>query len=229
MIAALAAIVAAVGVWRARPELRPVEPVALLPIASVSGAPGGSTGSDPPGTLVLSGGKGDAPAPSRVAPVPVSVSAPEPIVVSVTGLVRRPGLVHLQPGARVADAIAAAGGLIDEANLTGLNLAARLVDGDSVVISGQGRSTLTGDSGGGGDSGGAGPPPSAGSGSRSPVNLNSADATDLEALPGVGPVTAADIIAWRDAHGPFTSVDELQAVPGIGPSKFARLAPLVSV
>ena len=149
-----------------------------------------------------------------------STSASADIVVSVTGAVRQPGLVSLLAGARVADAIAAAGGPLDGTDLTGVNLAARLADGDSVVVGGPG-STVQGAGGSGGSA--------AGTGAGALIDLNRADQATLETLPGVGPVMAGNIITWRTTNGPFTSVDQLQEVTGIGPSRFATLAPLVTV
>jgi len=142
--------------------------------------------------------------------------------VHVTGEVRRPGVVRLAVGARVHEAIAAAGGATTKADLGTLNLAAVLTDGSQVVVARQGA---------GGSSLQPGQPGQVSApGSGSPkLNLNSATAEQLEQLPGVGPVTAASIVAWRDQHGRFTRVDELQEVDGIGPKTFARLEPHVTV
>lgn len=124
-----------------------------------------------------------------------------PVVVHVVGLVRRPGLVRLPPGSRVADAVAAAGGISDPAAASSVNLARLLVDGEQVAV---GVSTL-----------GA---------ADSVVSLSAATAEQLDALPGIGPVLAARIVAWRTAHGPFRTVDQLGDVPGIGPSLVGQLA-----
>ncbi|SDT05339.1 competence protein ComEA [Friedmanniella luteola] len=148
------------------------------------------------------------------------------LVVHVLGAVRRPGLVRLPGPARVQDAVDAAGGLTRAADPGELNLAQLLTDGQQVVIGT--RDDPDGEvrgSGGGpsGDSSGAG-------GGVGPVlDLNSADATRLEELPGVGPVTAAKIVAWRDEHGRFSRVEELQEVDGIGPKTYAEIAPHVRV
>lgn len=139
----------------------------------------------------------------------------EPIVVAAAGLVHRPGLVTLPAGSRVADVLAAAGGALPEADLLGVNLAARVGDGEQVVVPGPGVSAA----------GGAG----AGGTTAGKVNLNTATAADLEALPGVGPVTAAAIVARRSASGRFTAVEQLGEVDGIGPSKLAKLRDLVTV
>ncbi len=141
----------------------------------------------------------------------------------VLGAVRRPGLVRLPGGARVQDALRAAGGQRDGARLGDLNLAQPLVDGQQVVIGrGDGRSEVRG--GTGPPSTGSGPPAVAGVPDGS-VDLNVATAAQLETLPGVGPVTAAKIIAWRDEHGRFSRIEELQEVSGIGPKTYAEIAP----
>lgn len=153
-----------------------------------------------------------------------SGAADTPLVISVTGLVGRPGLVTVPAGARVADAIAAAGGVEDDALLTGINLAARLADGMSIVISAPGESHISADT-----SGGAVALPSAdGSVAGGLININTADGSTLQQLPGIGPVTAAAIVAYRTEHGAFKEVAQLQEVSGIGPATFARLADLVT-
>ena len=155
------------------------------------------------------------------------------IIVSVTGLVKHPGLVRLPVSARVADAIAAAGGVIGRGDLTGMNLAAKLTDGASVVVGPIGAGTVAGPPSEPGPTAGATTPvtnaPFGTTASPGLLDLNAADAAALDALPGVGPVTAAAIVAYRDQHGPFTSVDQLQAVTGIGPARFAQIAPHVTV
>ncbi|NUR75595.1 MAG: ComEA family DNA-binding protein [Thermoleophilia bacterium] len=138
----------------------------------------------------------------------------------VAGAVRRPGLVRLREGARVADAVAHAGGLARGAVRAGVNLAAPLADGQQVLVP---------------DGGAAGPAGAAGSVAGSaaptaptaPVSLSSATAEQLDALPGVGPVTAQKIVAYREQHGAFRTVDELDAIPGIGPARIADLQGLV--
>lgn len=168
------------------------------------------------------------------------------IVVSVVGLVYKPGLVRLAPDARVADAIHHAGGPRRGADLLSLNLAQVMRDGDQVlvgyagekgqalrsaVVSGGGQSEPTAGAGGpsGGASGGASSGSGSGAASGGKVNLNTASESDLDALPGVGPVTAKAILAWRTANGKFTSVDQLAEVDGIGPAKLARLRDQVTV
>src|SRR4051794_20422893 len=157
------------------------------------------------------------PTPAAVAPVtvtPAASSSGEEIVVDVGGRVRHPGLVTLPAGSRVADAIAAAGGPLRPADLARINLAARVSDGQLLLIGVPGASAET--------TGGSG----SGSG---PVDLNSATVEQLDALPGVGPVLAQRIVDWRQAHGGFRTIDDLQQVPGIGPRKFSDLKALVVV
>jgi len=152
----------------------------------------------------------------RVAPVravPPAHAPPKTIVVDVAGAVVRPGLYHLRLGARVADAIARAGGLTRRAARSAVNLAAPVADGQQVLVAVRGAA--------GGASGGSG---SAASG---PVSLSAATAEHLDALPGIGPVTAQKIISYRQQHGPFTSVEALDAIPGIGPARLANLEGLV--
>jgi competence protein ComEA len=148
---------------------------------------------------------------------------PPTIVVHVAGAVRRPGLVQLRENSRVQDAIDAAGGLTRSARPGELNLAQVLTDGQQVLI-GTAQHPVTGVREGGGpgpDSNGG--PPSA------TIDLNRATATELEQLPGVGPVTAANIVRWREQRGRFASVAELQQVDGIGPKTYAQIAPHVRV
>ena len=161
------------------------------------------------------------------APGPTTTRAAPPIVVDVVGAVRRAAVVHLRDGARVIDAINAAGGATADADLTRLNLAAALADGSRVAVPRVGAPAPGVDpaavSGAGTDGAGAAPSASA------PVDLNTATAEQLETLPGVGPATAAAIIADRVAHGPFRSVNDLGRVRGIGDAKLAQLRDLVTV
>ena len=151
-------------------------------------------------------------------------------MVSVSGRVARPGLVRLAPGSRVGDAVDAAGGATPDADLTGLNLAARVTDGEQVVVGvptpvtpPAGAAAGGAAPGSGGGSGGAGGAP----GGR--VDLNTATLEQLDQLPGVGPVTAQRILEWRTQNGRFAAVEQLQEVSGIGDARFATLRDLVSV
>lgn len=141
------------------------------------------------------------------------------VTVDVAGRVRRPGIVVLGSGARVTDAVEAAGGARPGVDLTSINLARVLVDGEQIVVGARGAP------GGAAGAAGAAAPGTAGA----PVNLNLATQAELEALPDIGPVTAQSIISWREERGGFTSVDELLEVDGIGEKTLARLAPLVTV
>ncbi|MCP2165131.1 competence protein ComEA [Goodfellowiella coeruleoviolacea] len=161
----------------------------------------------------------------------------EQLVVSVIGKVTRPGLVTLPAGARVADAVQAAGGALADADLNGLNLARRLGDGEQIAVGvplpatadgvpggGVADGSTAGGNGLGGDTAGASGEPAA----QPKVNLNTASQAQLDAIPGVGPVTAQRIIAWRVRHGRFHSVDQLREVDGIGDGRLARLKEFVT-
>src|SRR5271163_4679163 len=158
-----------------------------------------------------------------------------PVVVSVVGLVHTPGLVTLAPGARIADALQAAGGAVDGADTIGLNMARPVGDGEQIVVGlappfGQPRAL--GSSVASGPAPGPVSAPVSGSGKPNAgdvVNLNTATIEQLDALPGVGPVTAAAIVAWRQANGKFTSVDQLADVDGIGPARLDKLRTLVRI
>jgi len=172
---------------------------------------------------------------SSSTPASAQITADSPVIVSVVGLVQKPGVVTLAPGARVADAVAAAGGALDGADNIGLNLAQRLTDGEQVVV---GLAPLPdgphalGSSVGGSTSSASAPtkssaPTTGAAGGL--VNLNTATVEQLDTLPGVGPVTAAAIVSWRDQHGAFGSVDQLGEVDGIGPARLEKLRALVAV
>ncbi|MBE9374527.1 ComEA family DNA-binding protein [Saccharopolyspora sp. HNM0983] len=151
-----------------------------------------------------------APPPPPVSPPPhAEPPPPEKVVVSVVGRVREPGLVTVRPGERVADALVAAGGPLPETDITALNLARRLADGEQLHV-------------------GIPPPPqSEQSREDGKVDLNSADAEELQELPGVGESTAQQIVRWRTDHDGFASVGQLREVDGIGESRFSELRDLV--
>ncbi len=136
--------------------------------------------------------------------------------VDVVGAVRRPGLYRLPHGSRTADAVARAGGPTRAAQVELVNLAAPLADGEQVVVPRRGSAA---------DAAGTSGAPGAAAG---PVHLNTATLEQLDALPGIGPVTAQKILDYRQQHGAFSSVDELDAVSGIGPAKLAQLKGLVA-
>ena len=164
----------------------------------------------PPGVLT---------GPDPVAPAGPSASATA-LVVAVTGRVRHPGVVTVPAGARVIDALKAAGGPLPGADLALLNLARKVADGELVVVGVPGPAPA-GPAAGGTSAGGAP--------AGSPVDLNTATLAELETLPGVGPVLAQRILDRRTEHGPFASVDQLADVPGIGESRLAQLRDLVRV
>lgn len=172
-----------------------VQLVPGTPVASVSGVLAAS---------------GSASAPASAADPSAGV-----VVVQVIGQVRRPGLVRLVPGSRVADAVRAAGGLVPGGSSGGLNLARVVADGEQIVVSPTAQPAAA-----------SGP---SGTAASVVVDLNTATATDLDSLPGVGPVTAAHILDWRAAHGRFTAVEQLREVSGIGALTFERLKPHVRV
>lgn len=172
---------------------------------------------------------------SSATPAP-SANPDRPVVVSVVGLVHTPGLVTLAPGARIADALQAAGGAMKDADTIGLNMARPLGDGEQIVV---GLAPAAGQPTALGSSVAPGSPPTSkvpapGSGPVKPkagqaVDLNTATVQELDALPGVGPITAAAIVSWRQANGKFTSVDQLADVDGIGPGRLEKLRALVRV
>jgi competence protein ComEA len=205
VVAAVSVAVVSAGLlWLVRSEPPPVE--ASLPMVSAS-VPA-ATLPDPATTVA---GPGD----------PVSGAAG--VVVHVAGAVRRTGVYELDVGARVDDAVHAAGGPVGDADLDGLNLAAPLVDGQRVYVPLAGEvdpaAVPSGDPAGAAD--GAAP--------TGPVDLNTATVEQLESLPGVGPATAAAIVDDRARNGPYASVDDLDRVAGIGPAKLAALRDLVTV
>lgn len=213
IVAALAVLVTVFTLLRDRPA--PVMSAKLPPVEKVSTA--GPRASAGPGAA-------PSPGPDR------------PVVVSVVGLVHTPGLVTLPPGARIADALQAAGGAVNGADTIGLNMARPLDDGEQIVVGlapAPGQPTVLGSSVATATTPTSkAPAPTKGSAKPKPgqaVDLNTATVEELDALPGVGPVTAAAIVAWRQSNGKFTSVDQLADVEGIGPARLEKLRALVRV
>ncbi|MFF1914969.1 helix-hairpin-helix domain-containing protein [Streptomyces sp. NPDC058239] len=199
-----AAVFAAVHFWSARPHsVRAPDPVNEAVHARTSGpvADGAGVPEPSPGPPPAAGPGGH-------------------IVVDVSGKVRRPGIHQLPSGARVADALRAAGGARPGVDLTGINRARLLMDGEQIVVGAPPGPPVAG-SAGGAAPGGSGSP------TTGPVSLNRATVEQLDTLPGVGPVLAQHIVDYRTQHGGFRSVDELREVNGIGDRRFADLQPLV--
>ena len=154
---------------------------------------------------------------------PTPSPSPPPLVVYVSGAVVRPGVYALPPDARVADALAAAGGATAEADLAQINLARRIHDEEQIHIPRQGEPTL--------------PIPTPvlavakapGGSTGGKVNINTASAAELDALPGIGPGYAERIVSYRESNGPFEKVEDIQNVPGIGPATFERIRGLITV
>jgi competence protein ComEA len=144
--------------------------------------------------------------------------SPASIIVDIAGWVRRPGVYEFAAGDRVIDAVNRAGGARNGADLTSLNLAAPLADGTQIVVPKPGATAP-----------GSSTPDTATAGGTTLININTASETDLEALPGVGPVTAAAIIDYRTQNGPFSAVDDLIDVSGIGPSTLEQIRPFATV
>ncbi|WP_235945872.1 ComEA family DNA-binding protein [Metallococcus carri] len=231
LVVAVAAVLAVRVSW-ARDQARP-QPV-TAPTGLRTSAVGG-TGPGVTATTAGAPGSGLAGATAR-SPAGGASSAPTTVVVHVVGQVRRPGVVSLRVGARVSDAVQAAGGALPSADLTNLNLARVLTDGEQIRVPKPGEVVTPppvpgggAGAGAGAGGGGAGAGSGGSAGPTAPVNLNTADETALDTLPGVGPVLASRIVQWRTANGRFTSVDELGEVSGIGDKLLEQLRPLVTV
>lgn len=203
-----------------------------------AGGAGGSGGGAGAGAGAGRGASGAASGPAGIA------------VVYVVGAVAHPGVVRVPVGERVSDALDAAGGAGGDADLTRLNLARPVVDGERVYVPRVGETEVpaelqpggavvgSGAAGGGGPVGaggvvggaaGSGVGGTGGVGEDAVVDLNAADTTALETLPGIGPALAQRILAWREEHGGFRSVEDLLEVSGIGDGRFAELRDRVRV
>jgi competence protein ComEA len=159
------------------------------------------------------------------APVGTSPSPAATVVVDVAGWVRRPGVFELLQGDRVIDAIQRAGGAKPGADLTSVNLAALLTDGEQIVVVKRGSGAASGSSSGSSTSGGD----SGAGGSGALVNVNTATLDQLESLPGIGPALGQRIIDYREQHGPFRKVEDLLNVSGIGDQRLADMRSKVTV
>jgi competence protein ComEA len=169
------------------------------------------------GRVALDGGEARPAASVRSVALDIEEEPPRMLVVHVAGAVNRPGLYELADGSRIDDAIAEAGGAKPKAALELVNLAAPVADGQQVLV------PVRGEPGGAmGEAGALAAP-------GGKVSLNSATVEQLDALPGIGPVTAQQIIDFRTANGGFGSIEELDAVPGIGPARLEQLRPLVGL
>lgn len=207
---------------------------ALLALRTLGTAGGSVAGevhdaaSEPASSAALPGGVGegdvfDSPSPSpgsgavgRQGETDVDVAGP--LVVHVAGQVHRPGVVEVEHGSRVHDAVEAAGGALPGADLAAVNLARPVVDGEQVYLPAPGEAVAA-----------QAQPSDPVSGASGLVNVNSADAAALDTLPGIGPALAQRILEWREQHGPFRSVEELLEVSGIGDATLRRLRDLVTV
>ncbi|MDH2415472.1 ComEA family DNA-binding protein [Nocardioides sp. CER19] len=204
-------------VMRGDPTVTPVASGPVAPLVSVGA-----------GTPASRGAPGTPRAPGTASATATSAGAAATVTVDVSGRVRHPGVLQLPAGSRVVDALEAAGGARPGADLSGLNRARVLVDGEQIVV---GRPAAPAP-GAPGSLGSLGSPGSSGSGTGAPgalVNLNTASVDELDTLPEVGPVTAQAIVDYRTEHGGFGSVDELLDIQGIGEVTLAKIAPHVTV
>jgi len=220
VVAVLSTVVAGCWVLAARP--RSVTEPGASSVSSVSSATVESSQSIAPGGSLASPLPGTSGPPAGLAPdaSAAPTSDANAVVVDVVGKVRKPGVYRLRAGARVNDAVAAAGGAAAGVDLSRVNLARKLADGEQVAIGVPAAPDAAAGQPAAGGAGAAGP---------GPLDLNAATESQLESLPGVGPVLAQRIVDYRNTHGPFTSVQQLNSVSGIGDAKFGDLQPLVTV
>lgn len=219
--------------WRAEEASQPVPVASSEParLASEDQDSQAATGSGPSSPTATSQPGGTAPPGGSATPegaAPPGDAAPQQVLVHVAGQVRSPGVVTLGVGARVLDAVEAAGGLTAEADTDRVNLARPVTDGERIWVPRPGEEVpeMIEDPAPAADPGAG---PSGGGGEEVRVDLNTADQAALEELPGVGPVTAAAIIQWRTDHGQFSSTDELLEVSGIGEATLEKLLPHVTL
>jgi len=221
--AAVAVAAIAFGAWRWWPSASSGDPGFAEAGGSAAASVAGPAAASP-----SEGGSTDASSGSSPG---AGAATPVALYVHVVGAVRRPGLYRVPPGARVADAVDAAGGLLGNAAQSAVNLARPLADGEQVAIPTQEEAARSPTAGA--QQGAAVPQPPGQSGqpgdgsATTRVNINTADATLLDTLPGVGPSTAAKIVAEREQNGPFATPDDLARVAGIGPKKLETLRDLV--
>jgi competence protein ComEA len=200
-VAVVAILVAIILAWRSRPRVDPVAPPSFDAVATEGDArtpvTASAVGRESPGSAVAQ------------------------LVVAVGGKVRKPGLVRLPPGARVADALTAAGGVDAGVDVTLLNLARKVVDGELIMVGVTPPPGVT--------TAPAAPAGGTAPGAGGPVNLNTATLADLDTLPGVGPVLAQRILDARETQGGFKAVSDLRKVDGIGDARYEQLKDLVTV
>jgi competence protein ComEA len=222
-----------VGLWhRVRAGEEPVAFGAVVVLVAVGAGlmwfwAGARSGGVPAAAAAPRSHSEDGPPSSVSRDLDVTATTANALAVHVAGAVARPGLYRLPNGSRVADAIGLAGGKVPGADLDRVNLAARLVDGQQILVTRRGDPVPGGSPTG---SGGEGPAAgSAGLTPAEPIDLNGADIAALDGLPGIGPATARAIIDERTRRGGFRSTRDLLRVPGIGQGRFARLKDLVRV